>query len=133
MVVLKQEHINDIVKHAKGEAPFEACGILAGVDSRVVKGYRVTNAERSRVRYTMDPKEQLKVMKEIDDRGWELLGIYHSHPASPAYPSPTDISLAFYPDSIYFLVSLMDPQKPVLRGYRILDGRVHEEEIRVED
>ncbi|MBI4321328.1 MAG: M67 family metallopeptidase [Chloroflexi bacterium] len=121
-----------MIAHAREEKPHEACGLLAGVNGRVIKHYRGTNADQNRrVRYSMDPLEQLRAMKEIDDNDWQLLAIYHSHPHSPAYPSPTDVQLAFYPDSIYVIISLADPERPVVKAFRIVDGIISEEGIEV--
>jgi proteasome lid subunit RPN8/RPN11 len=77
-------------------------------------------------------------MLEIERQGWELLGIYHSHPHTQAYPSPTDVALAFYPDALYFIVSLADPDQPAVRAFRIVKdeldartGEISEEPIEV--
>jgi proteasome lid subunit RPN8/RPN11 len=69
--------------------------------------------------YVMEPREQLRIMDEIDDAGWELLAIYHSHTRSAAYPSRTDVELAFYPQTSYLIVSLADRDRPEIRAYRI--------------
>ena len=90
--------------------PAEACGLIAGKDGVAVRSYRIPNADPSIYRYNMEPKAQLRAMDEIDSAGWDLLAIYHSHTHTPAYPSPTDISLAFYPDSLYLIVSLQQPE-----------------------
>ncbi len=125
--------LKDIVEHAQNGAPDEVVGILAGTGGRVLKLYRATNvAENPRQRYLMDPDEQIKIMKEIERRGWELMGIYHSHPSTEARPSPTDIRLAGYPDAAYLIVSLQDKDNPVLRAFRIEDQTITEEELSVE-
>ena len=121
-----------MVGHARDEAPNECCGLIAGEDGRAVAIYPMTNVEHSPNRYKLDPKEFHRVyFKEIEDRDREILVIYHSHTHSPAYPSATDIRLASWPDAFYVLVSLADPQEPVVRAFRILDGAVSEEELRV--
>jgi proteasome lid subunit RPN8/RPN11 len=86
----------------------------------------MTNIEHSPVTYRLDPEEQYRAFKEIEERGWELLAIYHSHIASPAYPSARDLELAFYPDSLYLIISLMDMARPVIRAFKIVDGIVEE-------
>lgn len=130
MITLHQKQILEIIEHAKAEKPDEVCGLIAGVDGRAVKIYRGTNVdENRRARYSMEPKEILKAMREIDDNNWELLAIYHSHPHSQAYPSNTDISLAFYPDSHYVIASLLNPEAPVVRAFRIVDEQITEVEI----
>ena len=121
--------IHAIVTHAMEDDPNECCGILAGEAGRVVHHYRMTNVEQSPYRYSMDGKEMLTVLRELDDNGWYLLAIYHSHTHSPAYPSATDVRLATWPDAHYLLVSLMDKAKPDLRGFFIVNGQVTEEPV----
>lgn len=115
-----------IVVQARSEHPNEACGLLAGTNSTATKIIPMTNAERSPVIYRIDPREQLRAFNEIEEAGLELVGIYHSHTRSPAYPSDTDVRQAFYPEAAYLIVSLADPERPDLRGYRILEGKVAE-------
>ena len=118
-----------IIAHALEADPNECCGILAGDAGRVVHHYRMTNVEQSPYRYSMDGKELFTVLKELDDNGWELLAIYHSHTHSPAYPSATDVRRVTWPDAHYLLASLMDKANPDLRGFLIVDGQVTEEPI----
>jgi [CysO sulfur-carrier protein]-S-L-cysteine hydrolase len=96
-----------------------------------VKLFRTSNAEASPVRYGLDPREQYRIMMEIERGGWMLGAIYHSHTRSPAYPSQTDVNLAFYPDALYLIVSLQDTDRPDLRAYRIVDGQIDEVELSV--
>ena len=126
---LPRRFVDEMVAHALEERPNECCGILASQDGEVVRLYRATNAEASPVRYGLDPKEQYRIMREIDDRGWALGAIYHSHTRSRAYPSQTDINLAFYPDALYVIVSLEQFQSPDVRAFRIVDGRVDETQL----
>jgi proteasome lid subunit RPN8/RPN11 len=79
----------------------------------------------------LDAKEQLQVFDQIDDAGWDLFAIYHTHTHSEAYPSDTDRNQAFYPDAYYMVLSLSDRERPVLRAFRIVDGDVSEEELKV--
>jgi proteasome lid subunit RPN8/RPN11 len=125
-VVITESQVSEIVSHARSEFPNEACGLLASKDGSVVRFYPIKNAEASPVTYRMDPQDQLKAMLEIDDLDWELGAIYHSHTRTRAYPSQTDLSLAFYPDSLYIIVSLADTSAPDLRAYRIVDGEISE-------
>lgn len=122
---------DEMVEHARREFPNEACGLLAGPDGRVERFYPMRNADRSPVTYRLDPREQLEVFEEIEARGWQLLGIFHSHTHTEAYPSETDRRQAYYPEACYLLVSLADPERPVLRGFTIRDGVVEEQEVRV--
>lgn len=115
-----------LVEHARSDVPYEVCGLLAGQDGLVTKHYRIPNAARSMTYYSMDPKSMLHAMNEIDDRDWDLLAIYHSHTHTEAFPSPTDVELAFYPDAVYLIVSLQDDDAPVIRGFGISDGAISE-------
>ena len=123
---LPRDFADRIIDQAASEHPNEACGLLAGTDSSATKLFPMTNAERSPVIYRIDPKEQLRVFNEIEDDGLQLVGIYHSHTRSAAYPSDTDVRQAYYPDAVYLIVSLAEPSAPDLRGYRITDGKVTE-------
>jgi proteasome lid subunit RPN8/RPN11 len=125
---LPRDFADRIVDQARSEHPNEACGLLAGSDGAATRIFEMTNAERSPVIYRIDPKEQLRVFNEIDEHGLQLVGIYHSHTRSPAYPSDTDVRQAYYPEAVYLIVSLADTD-PVLRGYRISDGKVSEVEL----
>ena len=119
-----------MVEHALEEDPNECCGILAGAGGIVLQHYRITNTEKSPYRYSMDGRELNQVLRELDDNGWEMQVIYHSHTHSPAYPSDTDVRLAAnWPDPYYLLVSLMDKQSPVVRLFTIFDGTVAEEPV----
>jgi proteasome lid subunit RPN8/RPN11 len=128
---LDRVFFDEMVEHGLAAFPNEACGLLAGKEARPVKFFAMTNQDASPVSYRLDPKEQLKVFDEIDDEGWDLLGIFHTHTHSEAYPSETDQKQAFYPDALYLLMSLSDREAPVLRGFRISDGTVFEEEVMV--
>jgi len=126
---LPQSFIDEMVAHAKEDAPNECCGIIAGVDGTATKLFRAKNAEASPYRYSVDSDDLFRIFRECDGNGWDFLAIYHSHTASEAYPSPTDVRLAFWPEAYYLLVSLEDAATPVVRAFRILDGQVSEEEI----
>ena len=128
-ISLPQSFIDEMALHAQEDAPNECCGIIAGEDGRAVKLFRAKNAEASPYRYSVEPKDLFRIYRECDENGWSFLAIYHSHTASEAYPSPTDVRLAFWPEAYYLLVSLQDAAKPVVRAFRILDGAVSEEEI----
>lgn len=129
---LTEDQVEEMIRHARREYPNEACGLLAGRDSRVEKVYPMTNnAEHSPVTYRLDPEEQFRAFMEIEEAGWELLAIYHSHSHSPAYPSATDLELAFYPDSLYLIISLADRDQPTLRAFRIVEGMIEEERVEI--
>jgi proteasome lid subunit RPN8/RPN11 len=130
-VVVGRSLIDEIVAHARDELPNECCGIVAADDGNAVEVFRAVNAEASPVRYGLDPRDQYRIMKEIDENGWSLGAIYHSHTRSPAYPSQTDVNLAFYPEALYLIVSLADPAGPDLRAFRIVEGKIEEAELSV--
>ena len=121
----------EIVEQALREFPNEACGVIASEDGTPVRVYPMTNADASPATYRLEGKEQLKVFEELDERGWDLWAIYHSHTHSDAYPSETDRRLAFYPDSRYLVLSIAHRDAPVLRSFFIRDGHVEEEELTV--
>jgi [CysO sulfur-carrier protein]-S-L-cysteine hydrolase len=122
---------DELLAHAREDAPNECCGLIGGSDDVATTVYRARNAEASPLRYNLDPQDQFRIMTEMDEKGEELAAIYHSHTASPAYPSQTDINLAAYPETLYLIVSLAEGEKD-LRGYRIEDGVVTEVELQVE-
>lgn len=111
--------------HARASAPNEACGLVAAKGGTPTRLIRCANVhETPTTRYRIEPREQLRAFRDMDDRGEELLAIYHSHPVSQPYPSPTDRAEAHYPEAIYVLVSLRAEQ-PEVEAYRIKpDGGV---------
>ncbi len=120
-----------MIAHAKEDVPNECCGIIAGEDGTATKLYRAINAEASPYRYSVEPKDLLRIYRDLDSNGWDVFVIYHSHTHTEAYPSPTDIRLAAWEDAYYVLVSLEDEDNPVVRAFRIQDGEVTEEELQV--
>ena len=123
---MSREHWEALVAHAREEAPNECCGYLRAADGVVEEGVRADNPRRSPYGYELDAGSLLAA-NQLDDDGYQV-GIYHSHPRSPAEPSQTDINLAHYPHWTYLIVSLADDE-PVVRAWRIADGRVKEEEV----
>ena len=111
-----------MIDHARQDAPLECCGLLLGVPGRIDEGVRTRNVKASVKAYLIDPAEHLAVMKRVRAEGRAVLGAYHSHPRSPAVPSPTDLAEAHYEEFLYVIVSLADPAEPDVRGYR-LSGR----------
>jgi proteasome lid subunit RPN8/RPN11 len=125
--------VEEISAHAREEAPNECCGLIQGTDGRATKVFRARNAEASPFRYVVDPQDQLRIMGEIEDAGEELVGIYHSHTRSEAYPSQTDVNLAEgWPDPLYLICSLAG-EEPDLRAFAIRDERIEEVELTVAD
>ena len=126
---IERKHLSEMISYARDEAPREACGILAGKSGRVLRIYRTRNADRSPTSYRLDPDQQLRVFKDIEDRGLELIGIYHSHPSSPAVPSDRDVEQAHYPEVSYILISLADPAEAQVSAFRITTEGVTEEDL----
>ena len=122
--------LDEIVDHARAEAPNECCGMIAARNGEAVRVYRATNAAASPLRYEVEPSDQLRIETEIEDAGLQLGAIYHSHTRSEPYPSQTDINLAFYPDAVYVIVGVAGAE-PDVRAFRIRDGRVDEAELEV--
>jgi proteasome lid subunit RPN8/RPN11 len=121
----------EIVEHGLREFPNECCGLVAAEAGVPVKVFPMTNVDASPATYRLDGKEQLTVFSELDERGWDLWAIYHSHTHSEAYPSDTDTRLAFYPEARYVVLSLQDRADPVMRSFWISDGEITEEELRI--
>ena len=137
MVKLKKQFVDEMVAHSREATPDECCGILSGAGGNVEKLYRMTNVEASPFRFSMDPLEIMEVDQEAGDMGWDLMVIYHSHTHSEAYPSDTDVRIAggtteLWPEVRYILVSLMDPDDPKVRLFRINKGNITEETLQVE-
>ncbi|MDP3786809.1 MAG: M67 family metallopeptidase [Candidatus Omnitrophota bacterium] len=132
MIFIKKNLVEKIIAHSRKEFPNEACGILVGKDGKAEKVYEMANVDKSPSSYLMEPKEQLKIMKEIRNSELEMVGIYHSHVASEAYPSSHDVELAFYPEASYVIISLKDKRNPRIRSFKIVDGRITEEEVKIE-
>lgn len=132
VVRLPGSYLREIVEHAREGSPNEVCGLIAGRGGYPVKLYRTTNDDPNpRVRYNVEPRELLEIHREIEENGWSLMAIYHSHPASEAYPSETDVRLSYYPDAVYLICSLAD-EDPVVRAFRIVDRQVTELALEVE-
>ncbi|MDS1116238.1 M67 family metallopeptidase [Gordonia westfalica] len=133
MLKIDQELLDAMVAHAREDHPDEACGVIAGPEGSddPQRFIRMINAERSPTFYRFDSAEQLSVWREMDRRDEEPVVIYHSHTATEAYPSRTDISYAGEPGAHYVLVSTRDPETTEIRSYRIVDGTVTEEEIEI--
>src|SRR5277367_1350059 len=134
MLQMPRELLDQVITHARADHPDEACGIIAGPagSDRPERFIAMANAERSPTFYRFDSMEQLAVWRELDDRDEEPVVIYHSHTATEAYPSRTDISYASEPGAHYLLVSTRDSAEAEFRSFRIVDGAVTEEEVAVE-
>ncbi|WP_067715678.1 Mov34/MPN/PAD-1 family protein [Nocardia yamanashiensis] len=133
MLVIRADLVDAMVAHARADHPDEACGVIAGPEGsdRPERFIPMINAARSPTFYEFDSGEQLKLWREMDAADEEPVVIYHSHTATEAYPSRTDISFASEPNAHYVLISTRDPERHELRSYRILDGQVQEEPVQI--
>jgi proteasome lid subunit RPN8/RPN11 len=125
-LVVPRAYLDAMIEQARAAVPAEACGLLAGAGGRAVQIYKIPNADPSIYRYNMEPRAQLAAMLDMEAHDWDLLAIYHSHTHTPAYPSPTDIGQALYPDAYYAILSLQDDEHPELRAFCIVDNAVRE-------
>ncbi len=133
---LEKRHVDDMLAHARSDTPHECCGILIGKDSRVSEVRRADNTLHSPVMYRIDDRQLLAAVRESEKIGAEILGFYHSHTATEAYPSPTDRrqAMSAWPDVFYVIVSLRDEQNPALRAFVIDDsGQITEHTVQVGD
>ncbi len=122
-----------MVAHCLTGLPDEACGLLGGdlATGRAVTCYPTRNLAASAKLYTVDPKEHLRADRDAEAAGYSIIGVFHSHTHTEAYPSPTDVAQAPDPEWHYILVSLRDIQ-PMVRSYRIVDGVIDEEPVRLQ-
>jgi [CysO sulfur-carrier protein]-S-L-cysteine hydrolase len=133
VLTVDQAIYDAIVAHARRDHPDEACGVVAGPagTDRPRRFVPMSNAARSPTFYEFDSMDLLRLYREMDERDEEPVVIYHSHTATEAYPSRTDVSLAMEPAAHYVLVSTRDPDVAEFRSFRIVDGAVTEEEVQV--
>ena len=115
-----------MLDHLLDVYPLEGCGLLAGPGDYADHVYCVSNIINSSIAYEMDPKEQLEAMLDIESRGWEILAIFHSHPAGPERPSARDAAVITYPESAYVIVSLSRIDEPSVRAFTMTDGVTRE-------
>jgi len=130
---IRRELVDKIVAHARADHPDEACGVIAGPagSDDPQRFIPMVNAARSPTFYEFDSGDLLKLYREMDERGEEPVVIYHSHTATEAYPSRTDVALAAEPNAHYVLVSTRDPDEHEFRSFRIVDGVVTEEPVKI--
>lgn len=131
MIRIPQAIHDDMFTHAQEGFPLEVCGLLGGLGETVTAIYRMTNTDASNEHFMMDPREQFAVVKDLRAKDLAMLGIYHSHPESPARPSEEDIKLALTPEVSYLIISLENAAAPDMKSYKISDGNVRKEEIEI--
>ncbi|MBJ7348771.1 MAG: M67 family metallopeptidase, partial [Thermoleophilaceae bacterium] len=121
---ITQAQLDELIAHARDDAPNECCGVIANKDGAVATIYRATNAAASPLRYELDSRDLLRIFNAIDDADEELSAIYHSHTRSAALPSQTDINLALYPSALYVIVSIAEADAPDVKAFSIVDRKV---------
>ncbi len=130
---IAQSLIDEMVAHAREDLPNECCGMVGGSGGEASVVVPVVNSAASPLRFEMDPQGQYNALKGIEDDGREMLAIYHSHTKSAAYPSQTDVNQAVnWPDAIYLIVSLQNPDSPEVKGYWLRDLKIADAELVVE-
>ncbi|MCX7956530.1 MAG: M67 family metallopeptidase [Endomicrobia bacterium] len=138
MIYFTKKQIDKLFSFAKSEYPKECCGILAGKffddKIKVEKIYKMENvSETPELCYFMQPQQQLKVLKEIRSLDLEMVGIFHSHTYTEAYPSYRDLELAFYYDVVYIIISLQKIEEPKIRAFKISEKKdITEIEVKIE-
>jgi proteasome lid subunit RPN8/RPN11 len=134
MIQLKKTDFLAMIEHAKKELPNEACGLIAGrlegEDKVIEKVYYLTNIDHSNEHFSLDPKEQLNAVKDMRAGGLKPLGNWHSHPESPSRPSDEDKRLAYDSQASYLILSLMEPEQPVLNSFHIEGDESTKEELK---
>lgn len=129
---ISQSLIDEMVAHAREDLPDECCGMIGGRDGEATSVVRVENGAHSPLRYEMDPQGQFDALKQIEDAGDELIGIYHSHTRSAAYPSQTDVNEArMWPEQVYVIVSLEDEEAPDVKAYDLADLKIADVDLDV--
>lgn len=129
---ISQQLIDEMVAHAREDLPNECCGMIGGRDGEATRVVRVENAAASPLRYEMDPQAQYNALKAIEDEGEELVGIYHSHTRSAAYPSQTDVNEAvMWPEQVYVIVSLQDEDAPDVKAFDLADLKIADVDLDV--
>jgi [CysO sulfur-carrier protein]-S-L-cysteine hydrolase len=131
MIRIPKDILEGMVEHAKKESPLECCGILGGKGETVQRAFELQNAEKSPIRFSISPQEQLKFFDEIERHSIEMIAIYHSHPDSIPFPSETDVKMAFYPEVSSIIISLQERDNPLVKAFRIEKEAIRLEEIEV--
>lgn len=135
-IIIRKQDAEEMISHARGQLPDEACGLIAGMENEeekwIEKVYYLTNTDASNEHFSLDPREQLQAVKDMRSRGLQPLGNWHSHPASPSRPSQEDIRLAYDSKASYLILSLME-EIPVLHSFHVENGEVCKEFLEIRD
>lgn len=141
-MILTQAQLDQLLEQMQRDAPYETCGMLGGNAGRALKIYPIQNVAENRVKnYLLDGAEQIRAMQDMDDNGYDILAIYHSHPITRAYPSPTDLRDAWdsdlqqarYPGTLYLIMTLLNPDAPEIHAYQLHDQTVTEIPVEIQD
>ena len=136
MLTLSRRQLEEMIAHVRAEAPNEGCGMLGGRDGTVLAVFPARNETASPIRFAIHHEDLLRTVRKVEyERGWQIVGIFHSHVASRAYPSATDVAEAEfdmgdgetverYPGAVHVVISLADPEQPDVRGYTIRNGEI---------
>lgn len=134
MKLLIERGVRDaLFRAARRAAPLEACGLAGGRAGRLTKLYELTNADASSEHYSLVPEEQFAAVRDMRERGLEMLAIWHSHPETPARMSEEDLKLAFTPEVVYLIISLAGPGEPELKGFTVREDSPEPVEIEIVD
>ena len=132
MLTIERPFLNQMLDHLQACYPQEGCGLLAGnMHGRVTAVYPIENILHSPTAYQMNPHQQIQAMLALEAAGWQLLAIYHSHPQGPERPSPTDIAQAYYPEAATLIISMQQPEAPVLKAFKIVGQLVTDQEMKI--
>jgi [CysO sulfur-carrier protein]-S-L-cysteine hydrolase len=126
MLKLTNELKNELIKLARKDSPIETCGYFSGIIDEIKEIIPLTNIDHSAEHFSFDPREQFRAVKDARAKGYQLIAVYHSHPASPARLSDEDLRLANDPRLFYVIVSLLTPDEPVIKAFKVNSGAVSE-------
>ena len=136
MLRISERQLEEMIAHVRAAAPNEGCGMVGGKDGAALAVFPARNAAASPIRFTIHPADLLRIVRAVEyEREWQIVGIFHSHVASPAYPSATDVAEAEfdlgngelaerYPGAVHIVISLANPDEPDVRGYTIRQGEI---------
>lgn len=130
---IDRDILSEMVRASRAAAPLEACGLVGGRAGRLTRLYNLTNLDASAEHYMLVPEEQFAAVRDMRERGLELLAIWHSHPATPARMSEEDLKLAFTPDVAYLILSLAGPGAPELKGFTVRDARAEPVDLEIKE
>jgi proteasome lid subunit RPN8/RPN11 len=142
MMILTHSQLDQLIEQARRDAPYETCGMIGGKDGRALKIYPIPNVAENRIKhYYMDGAAQIRAMQDMDENGYDILAIYHSHPVTQPYPSATDLRDAWdadlqeprYPGTLYIILSLRQPDAPEIRAYQLHNSNITEIPLELRD